>query len=100
MNTSRVRASKAALARIQAMSTEELTVVLREKKSGIFAQAIREIAYFSDVEYDLNYRSQSHENLDMATDIEFCLTEENSWGFFEELTTYTTYEAANELLAA
>ncbi len=95
MSTSRVRASKAALARIQAMPTEELTRVLREKQSGTFARAIREIADFSDVEYDLNYRSQSQENLDMTTNIEFSL--ENSWGFFENL---TTYEAANELLAA
>ena len=95
MSTSRVRASKAALARIQTMATEELTRVLREKQSGTFARAIREIADFSDVEYDLNYRSQSQENLDMTTDIEFSL--ENSWGFFEGL---TTYEAANELLAA
>lgn len=101
MSTSRIKASKTAIYKIQAMSNEELTQMLREKKSGSFAKAIREIADFSDVEYDLRYRSQPVGSLDITTDVEFCHKHlsfsENSWGLFDDL---TTYEAANELLAA
>lgn len=83
MSTSRVKASKAALARIQSIPNEELTRVLREKQSSPLALAIREISDFSNVEYDLKYCSQSQENLDIPINIEFSL--ENSCGFFEGL---------------
>ncbi|MDF0535620.1 hypothetical protein PY479_15205 [Shewanella sp. A32] len=101
MSTSRIEASKTVIARIQSMSSEAFLAMLKEKKSGNFATAIREIVEFSDQEHDLCFYSQTVEPIEIYTTFE-CIHDgyslsHNGLSPFEDV---RDFQSANEPLAA